>query len=222
MYSILRRPAMESPWTKKVPYTRARRYIRNGDMLLFRRGRRWQHHLISLGGRSMYVHTAMAAWWNRDLMCLEMVWGRGGRAVCLSSQVATYPGRWDVYGLLSVGGERVDRRLAVRAMKRLTGTQYGWKALGRVVCRHLSIVRWMVPPPQGEPPEPSEAPDSSVRGFQEHLVVPPEPMFCSQAVAWAYRVAGIDPVPNLPDRLTEPADLARSRLFRYRFTLVPD
>jgi hypothetical protein len=31
--------------------------------------------------------------------------------------------------------------------------------------------------------------------------------------------AGIDPVPNLNDRITEPNDLARSSLFEYRFTL---
>jgi hypothetical protein len=30
---------------------------------------------------------------------------------------------------------------------------------------------------------------------------------------------GVDPVPHLADRLTEPADLARSPFFRYRFTL---
>jgi hypothetical protein len=32
---------------------------------------------------------------------------------------------------------------------------------------------------------------------------------------------GVDPVENLPDRLTEPADLARSPFYRYRFTLLP-
>ena len=31
---------------------------------------------------------------------------------------------------------------------------------------------------------------------------------------------GVDPVPHLADRLTEPADLARSPFFRYRFTLA--
>jgi hypothetical protein len=35
----------------------------------------------------------------------------------------------------------------------------------------------------------------------------------------ACRAGGVDPVPNLADRLTEPADLARSPFFEYRFTL---
>jgi len=46
------------------------------------------------------------------------------------------------------------------------------------------------------------------------------PPFCSQAVAMAERIGGrVDPVPQLADRLTEPADLARSPFYRYRFTL---
>ena len=38
----------------------------------------------------------------------------------------------------------------------------------------------------------------------------------------ADREGGIDPVPNLADRLTEPADLSRSAFFRYQFTLTVD
>ena len=32
---------------------------------------------------------------------------------------------------------------------------------------------------------------------------------------------GVDPVPHLADRLTEPADLARSPFYKYRCTLLP-
>ncbi len=46
------------------------------------------------------------------------------------------------------------------------------------------------------------------------------PPFCSQAVSMACRLGGVDPVPHLADRLTEPADLSRSTFFRYQFTLV--
>ena len=46
------------------------------------------------------------------------------------------------------------------------------------------------------------------------------PPFCSQAVSMADRQGGIDPVPNLADRLTEPADLSRSEFYEYRFTLI--
>lgn len=204
---------MEAVRVRQVSYSKARRGIRNGDLLLLREGPRWYHRLIAAGGRTVYVHAGMAAWWKQDLMCLEMVGYRGGRAVCLSHQVVKYPGRWDVYTLRPLGQQRVNRSLAVRAMKRLTGTPYGWEAVGRVIVRHLPLLRWFLPPPSEDPwivPAGSLPP------------LPTEPMFCSQAVAWAYRLAGVDPAPNLPDRLTEPGDLARSPLFRYRFTLIPD
>ena len=32
---------------------------------------------------------------------------------------------------------------------------------------------------------------------------------------------GVDPVPHLTDRLTEPADLARSPFYQFLLTLVP-
>jgi hypothetical protein len=48
------------------------------------------------------------------------------------------------------------------------------------------------------------------------------PPYCSQAISYAYRVgAGVDLVPNAADCMTEPADLARSGLLHYQFTLRP-
>jgi hypothetical protein len=48
-----------------------------------------------------------------------------------------------------------------------------------------------------------------------------QPPFCSEACVMADRLGGrVDPVPQLADRLTEPADLARSPFYRYRFTLA--
>ena len=47
------------------------------------------------------------------------------------------------------------------------------------------------------------------------------PPFCSQACAMADRIAGgVDPAPYLADRLTEPADLARSPFYEYQFTFA--
>ena len=43
--------------------------------------------------------------------------------------------------------------------------------------------------------------------------------FCSEAVARAMRSGGLDTVPFLADRQTEPSDLARSVGLNYRFTL---
>ncbi len=209
------------------PYCRARRKIHGGDLLLFRqRGIVWR--VVGVAGRSPYTHAAMAGWWRRRLMCVEMTAG-GGRAVLLSHYVRRWPGKIDVY---QAGGRRpetgdqrknpppsslpppasslqppasrlrFDRAAALRAMIDITGRRYGWFNLLRAAMLHLPIWRFLVP---------AETDDAAADG---------RPPFCSQAVAAACRAGGVDPVPNLADRLTEPGDLARSSFFQYEFALV--
>jgi hypothetical protein len=143
----------------------------------------------------------MAAWWNGRLMCLETIQGRGGRAVLLSNLVQERSGRIDVYAA-GASGEPFDRQAAVEAMIEITGQRYGWWSLLRTALVHLPVARLFVRP----------STDDAANGS---LPV------CSQAVARAMRAGGVDPVPNLADRATEPGDLARSVFFRYRFTLFP-
>ena len=62
----------------------------------------------------------------------------------------------------------------------------------------------------------------AVRADTEDHAIDRRPPFCSQACAMTDRTGGgIDPVPHLADRLTEPADLARSPFYEYAFTLIP-
>jgi len=183
-------------------YNLARPRIRDGDLLLFRRKRSLASHVIAAVGRSEYAHAGMAAWWNGRLMCLETIQGRGGRAVLLSNLVQRHPGRIDVY-TAGASGEPFDRMAAVEAMIEITGRRYGWWSLLWVAMVHLPVVRLLVHPDT----------DDAANGSLP---------FCSQAVARACRAGGVDPVPNLADRLTEPGDLARSVFFRYRFTLFPE
>jgi hypothetical protein len=179
-------------------YADARREIRNADLLLFRR-RNVLTRLIAVAGRSQYVHAAMAGWWKDRLMCVEMTSG-GGRAQLLSNIVAAWPGVIDVY-CANAMRRRFSRERALTAMIGITGKQYGRANLCRAALLHLPVLRFLVRP------ETNDA---------ERSTWPP---FCSQAVAMADRAGGIDPVPNLADRLTEPGDLARSPFFEYRFTL---
>jgi len=182
-----------------VHYPLARRKIRDGDLLLFRPKRGLMGWLITAAGRSEYSHATMAAWWNGRLMCLETVQGRGGRAVLLSNLVRKRAGRIDVFAA-NATRRRFDRRAAVAAMIGITGQRYGWWSLLWVALRHLPVVRLFVRPDT----------DDAANGSLP---------FCSQAVARACRAGGVDPVPNMADRVTEPGDLARSTFFRFRFTL---
>ena len=179
-------------------YADVRGEIRDADLLLFRR-RNWYTRLISVAGRSPYVHAAMAGWWKDRLMCVEMTSG-GGRAQLLSNIVERWPGACDVYRA-NAARRRFSRQRTLAAMIAITGKPYGRLNLGRAALLHLPIFRFLVPP---------DTDDGETTGW---------PPFCSQAVSMACRAGGVDPVPNLADRLTEPADLARSPFFEYRFTL---
>lgn len=174
--------------------------IRGADLLLWRR-----RSLISLAGRGVHSHAAKAAWWGRDLFCLEVRELVGGRAVTLESQVRRYPGRIDVYRVNPDDRwPQYDRFAAVRFMRRLAGCEYGYAGLAAAALLHLPILRWFV------------------RAEVDDRTVDRRPPFCSHACAMADRIGGgVDPVPHLADRVTEPADLARSPFYQYQFTLVP-
>ena len=182
-------------------YSYARQTIRNADLLLFRRRNRIGR-LIVVAGRSEYVHAAMAGWWKDRLMCVEMTSG-GGRAQLLSNLVEQWPGAIDVYRA-NAQCRRFSRERALQAMIGITGKQYGWMNLFRAALLHAPVFRFMARP----------AIDDSDLGDR--------PPFCSQAVSMADRVGGVDPVPNLADRLTEPGDLSRSPFYAYMCTLFPD
>ena len=180
-----------------------RAMIRDGDLLLMR-GRGPLSRLIGCAGRSDYTHAARAVWWGDLLFCCEVRELRGGRAVTLASQVQKYPGRIDVFETNPSRRWRdYDRRGAVRYMRRLAGCDYGYLSVLKAALRHLPLWRCLVHPDMND---------------QKMTSQPP---FCSQACAMADRIGGgVDPVPHLADRVTEPADLARSPFYRYRFTLV--
>lgn len=186
---------------QQVRYAEVRHEIKDADLLLFRR-----RGPISIAGRGVHCHAAKAAWWGEDLFCLETRAPAGGRAVTLSSQVRRHPGRIDVYAVNPDNRwPEYDRQGAVRFMRRLAGCDYGYRGLAIAALLHLPVVRLFV------------CPELDDKAFDRR------PPFCSHACAMADRLGGgVDPVHLLADRLTEPADLARSPFYQYRFTLLPD
>jgi hypothetical protein len=189
-----------------VPLCDARRLVSDGDLLLFRR-----RSLISIAGRGIHSHAAKAAWWGDDLFCLEVREWHGGRAVTLESQVRRRPGRIDLFRANPNNRwPEYDRARATILMRRLAGCDYGYAAVLAAAMLHLPFVRMAVRA------EVEDEADHASHGARRR------PPFCSQACAMVDRVGGgVDPVPHLADRLTEPADLARSPFYRYELTLVP-
>ncbi len=182
------------------PLAAARQVVRDGDLLLFRR-----RGLISIAGRGDHSHAAKAAWWNRDLFCLEVREWHGGRAVTLASQVRRLPGRIDVFQANPADRwPEYDRAAATRVMRQWAGCAYGYRNAAAAALLHLPVLRLWAR---------ADVYDGQAQD---------RPPFCSQACAIADRAGGgVDPVPHLADQLTLPADLARSPFYQYLATLVP-
>lgn len=180
--------------------------IKDGDLLLFqKRSLLSVGGLISVGGRGKHSHAAKAVWIRDTLYCMEVREGHGGRLVTLESQVKKFPGRIDVFRS-GRNSPDYDRRGATDFMLRFIGIDYGWWNVTLTALTHLPLIRFFFRP--------------STRDLQEANAMK-HPPYCSMAVAMADRIGGgVDPVPNLADRNTEPPDLARSRFYRYRFTLI--
>jgi hypothetical protein len=186
----------------QVTFRRALELVSSADILLWR-PTAWWGRAIAVAGRGPYSHAAMAAWWDDTLMAMEMT-AFGGRAVTLESQVRRYPGRIDVYQANPCHRwPEWEPARAVACMRRFCGVPYGWRNLLGTALLHVPGVRFLVP---------AQTDDQADRG---------RPPFCSQAIAAAGRAAGVDPVQELADCQTEPADLARSPFYAYLFTLIP-
>jgi hypothetical protein len=146
---------------------------------------------------------------NGEVETVESIYPRV-RRVPLVRYVREHPGLIDWYvsapSAWYTGGDKprfFDRNAAAEAMLGLVGRRYGVGNLLRVGLRHLPLCGLLAPVPGDFA---HEAPGSP---------------FCSEAVAWAIWRGGVDPVPGLVDRLTEPGDLARSLFFEKKGTLVP-
>ena len=187
---------------KVMQYASVRADIHDGDVLLFR-GSGLVSTLIRIAGRGHYSHAGMCVWARGVLLCCEVREFHGGRAVTLSSQVRLFPGSIDVYRPVVGDCQSVsfDPHRAADAMLRKAGTRYGYRAVWQAGLLHLPVIRlWQTP----------DTDDEATSGTPE---------FCSEAVASALRGEGLDPTPNLSDRLTEPNDLGRSAALRYLWTL---
>jgi len=181
------------------PLAQAAANIADGDLLLYR-----SQGLIAKAGRGQYSHAAKVARWGDDLFVIDTRMFYGGDIRLLSTDVRNHPGQIDVYGANAQSLPSYDPLATINYMRELVDRPYGWWSLAKAALLHLPLVRLLV------------RPNLNDRHFDDH------PPFCSQFVAMAERFAGgVDVVPNLADKLTEPNDLARSRFYDYLVTLEP-
>jgi hypothetical protein len=174
--------------------------IQNADLLLWR-----GKGAISEYGRGVHMHASKLAWWDDEWMVLDTTWRHGASCRRLVTDVQHNSGRIDWFQVNKDNLPGYDRDGAVRYMRRLMGTRYGFGNIRLAIARHLPLVARYMTPEIDDDETPTTTP------------------FCSDACSRADRIGGgYDPVPFASDRNTEPTDLARSDFNRYRGTLVAD
>lgn len=206
--------------TTNVDFHTAKKYIQEGDILLFR-GTGCVARWIKKAGKGPYSHVAMASWRDSPksfLECVEFREWKGGRTVSLLGQVKLFPGQIDVYRVcpehvrlsaiiqnnnVEILQETVyyDGVMATDYMRSLTGLPYGWSRIINILKYHAPISRWLFKPDIND---------------KEDNIYP----ICSTAVVEAIRKHYVDLVPFKSDKDTEPSDIARSSCINYLFTLT--
>lgn len=215
------------PQSNFASYGTIRDALKDGDVLLFRGTRGIVGAVIRWATRSRYSHAGLAVWVEvggaRRLMVAESRELRGCRVVPLSAAVAGAV--VDVYRPRSWLADGLDlERVLGAALERLGGA-YGWGAIlkdaaGRLpvlaLVQALGLLRKI--------PVLGRALDRVPFGraySEDDLEDPGARVKCSTYVALCYRAGGLDLVPNLADRSTDPGDLARSAALVPVGELVP-
>lgn len=190
-------PRLRDERTEK--YKRVRRLIKDGDLAMVRNG-----GLIARLSDGDYTHVGKCIW-IRDalgnpkvLMIAELREGRGGQILTLSSQVARFPGKIDIFRPLCSPD---CAALSADYVARMAGHDYGWGAIRLACYKRLTLLRLVT--------------GWKFRTDGTELSPWAEPKHCSQAVCWGERAAArkIDPdwePTHKNDRDCEPNDLANT------------
>jgi hypothetical protein len=200
----------------KLNYAQAIKYLKEGDVLLFR-----GHGLISAFikrfGEGKYSHVGIASKHEDIWECVEFREWKGGRSVNLEKYVEICGCEIDVYRPISsrkiiiakTPGSIEEREIPLEAtmvtkcMRKMTGLPYGWKRIWWIATHKIPILRFLYNI------------ESVTNDRYKDLIYP----ICSTAVAYAFNSVGYDLIHNRSDEYTEPSDLATSALIFYLFTI---
>jgi hypothetical protein len=191
---------------KKAEYAKVRRSIRSGDLLSFNPRCVWYKPwsyitwLIALTNKYHICHSAMACWWEGNLLCVQMTSSKD-RIVLLSEYVRLWPGKIIVSRPIHMGSCNIHK--AIHTMVSITERPYGWI--------RLILLGWSNTLSGGLLwPNPIDKDDNNS----------PIPPVCSEAYSRAMRLSGFDAVIERPDSRTEPHHLFESKKMKPLFRLV--
>lgn len=203
-----------------LDYNEAKDLISEADILLFR-----NPPFPSIGWwiarytGGIHSHVGMATQVQDDWHIVEFREFKGARSVNLESQIQENPQGIDVFRVDPVvhkliltaekkvskdyrkfGDSRANK--ITSEINRMTGKPYGMKLIPEMFMAYFMPFGRLVKKEMSDDIE-------------------PEKFVCSTAVSYAYRKHYVDLVSFVPDRFTKPADIARSPLLNYLFTLKP-
>lgn len=204
MRQVIRRMAGGRDVPPVLPYaTEVRQLLLDGDVLLFQGTGPWSR-LIRWAGRTRYSHVGLVVLGRGGrIMVAEAKEGLVGaiRLVPLSNAVKGC--QVDLYRVRGMGMDQLDE--VARTAERYLGQAYGWASILRMALTRLPLWALRKVPVLGKLL--GRAPAWSDNDREPSG----ESMVCSEYVARCWREgAGVDLVPRLADRSTEPGDLARS------------
>ncbi len=208
--------------TKYLKYQTASKLIKEGDILLFRAPETvWSFgYWVAAYTGGIHCHVGLASKTDDGGMveCVEFREFKGGRTVSLEQQVIEQSGQIDVFRPVRIVRsleykenvvseylhkyDEVTARNVTDTMRRMTGSPYGWANIFNILKCYLPVIR--------------------LRPRSKDDLQEPPVYVCSTGVAYALRKHFVDPVPYTPDELTTPADIARSPILNYLFTITKD
>ena len=198
-----------------IKYEQAKEILQEGDILLFR-GEGLISFLIKRYTGGVHSHVALASKYNNTWMCVEFREFKGGRSVSLLSQVEENKKNIDVFRpVKTISYDKMDKNGNICLVEKKytkdiasamtediikwTGQPYGWINIFKMFLRFIPFARI----------------------FQQNINDDDvaKAKVCSTAVTVALRKEFMDPVPYLADERVSPADLARSPVLQYLFTI---
>jgi hypothetical protein len=175
-------------------YSDVREEIRDGDILLFR-GASWYSRFIELASHGVHSHSGFSLDWGERKMLMSAV-ATGVHTVPLSTAIARYSGRVDLYKLTPAARADVDFDKLHREAKadlELRFSLFGLMMLGL----HM-VLRTRAPKQRGHP----------------------NALFCSQYVCRCFRVAELRFV-SVPDNQCSPEEIEKSTHLKYAASIRP-
>lgn len=173
---------------KEIIYHTVRRYIKDGDVLLYK-GHGFVSWLIKKITGSEYSHAGFAVKWHNRLMVLEARNRPGIRVIPLSTSIDEYKGDVEWYTV----------KAHLTARQRLRLVQYAEEEIGKkyttvLVAGNLFRKAFFGMTGEGTPDE----------------LEPSTRTFCSYYIAQTFNRLGMDLIKGKHDRYTTPGDIAHS------------